>query len=96
MSTNNTQEIKEPIVNNETKKIKKKKKSNRCSFDGCKKKLKLSDMKCRCGNTYCNKHRMMEQHSCSYLKNTTSKDIYLTKTQHLGLGGGNFKQLEAI
>ena len=51
-------------------------------------------MKCKCGSTFCSKHRMMESHCCTYLKNTSSKDIYLSKAS--GLGGGNFKQLEVI
>ena len=96
-STNNI------IFNNETtnvdisinlKKKKKKKSKNRCVFSNCRVKLKLSDMKCKCGSTFCSKHRMMESHCCTYLKNTSSKDIYLSKAS--GLGGGNFKQLEVI
>ena len=51
-------------------------------------------MVCKCGHTFCSKHRMMEHHCCEYLKNTTTKDIYLSKMQ--GLGGGKFKQLEVI
>ena len=60
-------------------KKKKKKSTKRCWLDGCRTKLKLTDMVCKC---------------CEYLKNTTTKDIYLSKMQ--GLGGGKFKQLEVI
>ena len=37
-----------------------------CYADNCKTKLKLIDMKCRCSNTYCLKHRLPELHNCSY------------------------------
>ena len=37
----------------------------RCDFPECKKKLKLSDMECRCGKRFCLKHRLPEDHMCS-------------------------------
>ena len=37
----------------------------RCFMDGCNKKLKISDMECRCDNRYCLKHRLPEEHNCS-------------------------------
>ena len=37
----------------------------RCDFSECKKKLKLSDMECRCGKRFCLKHRLPEDHMCS-------------------------------
>jgi len=45
---------------------KKKSKKNRCFLDGCGKKLKLTDMACRCQNRYCQKHRLPESHTCSW------------------------------
>jgi predicted nucleic acid binding AN1-type Zn finger protein len=48
------------------KKKKKKSKKNRCFLDGCGKKLKLTDMACRCQNRYCQKHRLPESHTCSW------------------------------
>ena len=41
------------------------KKDKKCNLDGCTKKLKLSDMECRCGKRFCLIHRLPEQHSCS-------------------------------
>lgn len=38
----------------------------RCHEINCNKKLKLSDIKCRCQNTYCSLHRLPENHKCSY------------------------------
>ena len=57
----------------------------------CKKKLKLTDMKCRCGKKFCPKHRLPEQHKCSY--NFKAEDQNLNK---LGLGGGTFEKLIKI
>lgn len=37
----------------------------RCCAEGCPKKLKLSDMECRCEKRYCLKHRLPEDHQCS-------------------------------
>ena len=44
----------------------KKKKKKRCAFDGCKRKLKLTDMKCRCDSIFCAIHRYPEAHQCSW------------------------------
>ena len=38
----------------------------RCAFDGCNKKLKLTDMKCVCCKTFCLEHRLPESHNCAY------------------------------
>lgn len=46
-----------------TKSLEKKKKK-RCPV--CNKKLGLIDYTCRCGNTFCIKHRMPEEHQCSF------------------------------
>jgi hypothetical protein len=54
----NNSENKEP-----TKKIKKKK--PRCSF--CSIKIKtFSNIKCRCGKSFCKKHFLPENHECTY------------------------------
>ena len=37
----------------------------RCCMSECNKKLKLSDMMCRCKKRYCLKHRLPEDHNCS-------------------------------
>jgi hypothetical protein len=42
------------------------KKPTRCCFDGCKKKLALSDFPCKCGKIHCTSHRPAELHSCSF------------------------------
>lgn len=37
-----------------------------CSEINCCKKLKITDLKCRCGNQYCYIHRLPETHNCSF------------------------------
>lgn len=39
-------------------------KRHRCK--SCNKKLELIPFNCRCGNSYCSKHRHAEEHGCSY------------------------------
>lgn len=44
------------------------KKSVRCSFSKCNKKLNIFEslLKCSCGLIFCNKHRFYTQHNCQY------------------------------
>ncbi len=39
---------------------------NRCIAPNCRKKLKLTDMECRCGKTFCSAHRLPETHECTF------------------------------
>ena len=41
-------------------------KPTRCCFDGCKKKLSLTDFACKCGKIHCSAHRPSELHNCSF------------------------------
>ena len=77
------------------KKIKQKRKKNRCTFEGCKKKLKLTDMACKCKQRYCQKHRLPESHSCSWdPKCTDEMQRYVTAA---GLDKAiRFSKLESI
>lgn len=43
-----------------------KRQNNRCSHEGCNKKIKISDLMCRCGKTFCSLHRLPETHSCNF------------------------------
>jgi hypothetical protein len=40
--------------------------SQRCSHVDCNKKLKLTDMACRCEKTFCGLHRHAETHNCTF------------------------------
>lgn len=93
-ASDTTPAVKQDDEEKQPKKKKKKKSKKRCWHDGCKVKLKLTDMECKCQHRYCGKHRMMEHHDCEYLKNTSNKDIYKAKMQ--GLGGGQFTKLETM
>ena len=101
---NNIKKINKSIViedNNEstTRKIsdnpkkKKKIKSKRCDFDGCRRKLKLTDMECRCSYIFCTFHRLPEQHECGYNFRKFNKDRF---AKQVGLGGGEVPKMEKI
>jgi len=49
-----------------TKQTKKKTKKPRCAFEGCRKKLSLTDWACKCERKFCQKHRLAQAHNCSY------------------------------
>ena len=75
------------------KKKKKKKGKNRCSFEGCRCKLKLTDMTCRCQKRYCSLHRLPENHYCTFnFKNETCEAFM----KRVGLGGGVPCKMEVI
>ena len=81
-------------VNNQKDKKKKMKKIklNRCHV--CKKKLNIAEqqMTCKCGANFCSKHRLQSQHNCPNLKKFDKEEF----KKKCGLGGGNFKQIEAL
>jgi len=40
-----------------------------CAFSACKKKIDIVQSltnKCKCGNIFCNMHRLPEKHNCDY------------------------------
>jgi predicted nucleic acid binding AN1-type Zn finger protein len=39
---------------------------NRCCAADCRKKLKLTDMDCRCQKRFCAAHRLPETHACTF------------------------------
>jgi hypothetical protein len=56
----------ESLLNNENENEKTHVKPTRCCFDGCKKKLALTDFPCKCGKIHCTSHRPAELHNCSF------------------------------
>lgn len=38
----------------------------RCLYNGCKTKLGLTPITCKCGFQYCASHRIAEEHECTY------------------------------
>jgi hypothetical protein len=41
-------------------------KQNKCIYNECNKKLKLTDFPCRCNKLFCCIHRLPENHKCDY------------------------------
>jgi hypothetical protein len=82
-------------IDDNTKNIKKKKKKNkknRCAFEGCKKKLSIAAVNCKCEKRFCGIHRPQERHQCPVIKTLDKTQIM----QKCGLGGGTFCKLEVI
>ena len=79
------------IVEKKEKKTKKKKK-NRCAFEGCKKKLNLATVTCKCNKRFCGIHRQRERHNCEMIQSLNKDELM----QKCGLGGGIFRKLEVI
>ena len=84
-----------------TRKNLKKKKTPKCKCvlengKKCKKKLSAVDLciVCKCGKSFCPLHRTPEKHNCKITEVLAIKN----KQDELDkvLGGGSFKQLEAI
>ncbi len=72
-------QTKEKIVNNvdnNKSTISLREKNKRCSLDGCNKKLRLTDMACRCGKKFCGNHRVCSDHNCTYdYKSSERKEL---------------------
>tara|TARA_Y100000590_G_scaffold119791_1_gene137115 strand:+ start:153 stop:374 length:222 start_codon:yes stop_codon:yes gene_type:complete len=71
-------------------------KKKKCKFKHnngikCKKKIKLTDYPCRCGNIFCSKHRMPETHNCTINYKEINRKSLLEN-----LGGGQYSKIEVI
>ena len=71
----------------------KKKKKERCTFETCRQKLKLTDMACRCKQRYCCIHRLPESHYCEFNFKNETKEAFM---ERVGLGGGEPCKMEVI
>jgi len=40
--------------------------ANRCGCEGCKVRLLLTDITCKCGTRFCSKHRFADDHKCGF------------------------------
>jgi hypothetical protein len=50
----------------------------KCNYFNCNRRLKLTDVECRCKNIYCAIHRLPEEHKCLFnfkLSDTEAKKI---------------------
>jgi len=57
------------------------KESNKCKE--CNRKLKLSDIKCKCNNRYCIEHIFSKDHGCEYDFKGDFKKILFTQNKKL-------------
>ena len=94
MENENKQEQEQQI-----KKTKKKVPRCKCKLENgkkCRKKLTAVDLciVCKCGKSFCPKHRTPESHKCkiSEIIAQKNREVQLDKV----LGGGKFKQIEVI
>ena len=46
----------------------------KCAFEGCKKKIKLTDYPCKCEKTFCALHKCHVIHQCTYDFKKENKD----------------------
>lgn len=67
--------------------------TQRCSHKDCRKKLKLTDLECKCGNRFCTEHRLQQEHQCPNLAiEKKNHQEYLKHT----LIDSKFKKVELI
>ena len=60
-----------------------------CSHPNCKRKLKITAFPCRCGKKYCDKHRVAEDHECTFNFKEDFKKV-LNKTMSQPITGDKF------
>lgn len=66
---------------------------SRCAFDGCKRRLTITDMACKCERRYCIYHRLPMDHQCPTLeKERTEHQEYLKNT----LQSAKYSKLEHV
>ena len=97
LEVGNEEDIILPIIKKKPEKKEKKeihkKSKKRCNLKCCKKKLKLSDLECRCGYRFCSKHRLPELHFCTQNLKEKNREKYL---KNVKLGGGEVIKIDKI
>jgi len=58
-----------------------KKKKTRCQFEGCKKRIGLTGIECRCGKRFCGVHRYAEDHECTFDYKSIAKNLIENQTK---------------
>lgn len=46
-----------------------------CAAPGCRKKLTLTSVECKCGETFCSSHRYAEQHNCPFDYKSSKQEL---------------------
>lgn len=65
----------------------------RCNASLCRKKLKLTDVECRCGYKYCSNHRLPHEHECTSIQQERERQQTRLKEQ---LQNANFSKVEQL
>lgn len=65
----------------------------RCGLEGCRKRLKITDTKCKCGIMFCGRHRCGVDHNCAKLHEKENADEF---ARRYGLGGGAFDKFDKL
>ena len=68
-------------------------KTLRCNAVDCRKKLRITDIECRCGFKFCSNHRHMNDHQCKFLINEQKKQIEELKQS---MNECSFKKIDKI
>ena len=59
--------------------------NNYCAFENCSRKLKFTDLSCRCNKIFCNLHRLPELHNCKYnYKENINKEKKINEMKCVG------------
>ena len=67
MNERNTTEMAEPVSTNTVVAVPvASAPKKRCECEGCNIKLMLTDMPCKCTKRFCSRHRVAEDHKCSF------------------------------
>jgi len=80
--------LKQQIKDTKQKKQEKKKKKRRCELEGCKKKLSLIELECKCGKKFCRQHMQLEKHNCTFDVKKHYKENLIKE-----LGGGEIDKV---
>lgn len=76
------------LLNENTNTIKrnttpKSKHGNKCSFNGCNKKLSITSIRCKCNKIFCNSHSFYIEHDCTYDYKTEYKTELIKKNKRI-------------
>lgn len=52
---------------------------NKCNYHNCKNKLNMLNFTCKCEFKFCLKHRLPEEHDCSF--SHKNEELYILKTK---------------
>lgn len=57
--------------------------ANKCSFNGCNKKLSIISIRCKCNKIFCNSHSFYTEHNCTYNYKEEYKKELMNKNKRI-------------